>query len=336
MNSSVKNTIEPANIFGLKEKNFNSFALKVFHFQYENNPVYNKFCKALKIVPEQILNITDIPFLPIQFFKSHQVKTTEFEPEVIFESSGTTQTIQSKHLVRFTNIYEKSFNKAFNQFYGQPSDWCIIALLPAYLERKNSSLVLMADKLIQQSGHPGSGFYLNDLEKLSATLEMLEKQQTNTLLIGVTFALLDFADSFARPLKYTTIMETGGMKGRREELTRMEVHQQLCMAFNLKNIHSEYGMTELLSQAYSKGDGIFNCPPWLKILVREEDDPFTIHSQYKHQVQTGAVNIIDLANIYSCSFIATEDAGKIYHDGSFEILGRLDNSDIRGCSLLAL
>ncbi|MEO6232999.1 MAG: acyl transferase [Ferruginibacter sp.] len=336
MNPSVKNTIESSNIFGVAEENFNSFALEVFHFQYENNLVYNKFCHVLKIIPEQILHFKNIPFLPIQFFKSHQVKTTEFEPEVIFESSGTTQTIQSKHLVRFTNIYEKSFNKAFNQFYGQPSDWCIIALLPVYLERKNSSLVLMADKLIQQSGHPASGFYLNDLEKLSTTLEMLEKQQTNTLLIGVTFALLDFAESFPKSLKYTTIMETGGMKGRREELTRTEVHQQLCNAFNLKNIHSEYGMTELLSQAYSTGEGIFNCPPWMKILVREEDDPFAIHSQYEHQMQSGAINIIDLANIYSCSFIATEDAGKIYSDGSFEILGRLDNADIRGCSLLSL
>ncbi len=336
MNPSVKNTIEPANIFSLTEENFNSFALEVFRFQYNNNAVYNKFCQALKINPEQIVNLKDIPFLPIQFFKSHLVTTTDFEPEVIFESSGTTQTIQSKHLVKFTNIYEKSFDKAFNQFYGQPNDWCILALLPSYLERKNSSLVMMADKLIQQSGHLASGFYLNDLQKLSKTLQMLENQQTNTLLIGVTFALLDFAESFPGPLKYTTIMETGGMKGRREELTRMEVHQQLCDAFHLKSIHSEYGMTELLSQAYSKGGGIFNCPSWMKILVREEDDPFAMHSQYEQQMQSGAVNVIDLANIYSCSFIATDDAGKIYGDGSFEILGRLDNADIRGCSLLAL
>jgi phenylacetate-coenzyme A ligase PaaK-like adenylate-forming protein len=336
LNSSVKNIIPLLNLLSVTQQNFEETALAVFNFQYLQNPVYNQFCKALHIEPAKVNTINKIPFLPIAFFKTHIVTTTQFEAAALFESSGTTQTINSKHLVKDIALYEQSFSAAFRLFYGDPKDWCIIALLPSYLERKNSSLVMMADKLIEQSGHAQSGFYLNELEKLHKTLLQLEKQQQKTLLIGVTFALLDFAEQYPIQLQYTTIMETGGMKGRREELTRPEVHDILCASFNVTKIHSEYGMTELLSQAYSKGDGIFNCPPWMKIVLREEDDPLSVQPPNDSKTISGAINVIDLANVYSCSFIATDDAGKLYTDESFEVLGRLDNSDIRGCSLLAL
>ena len=324
------------NLSAINAQNFTEAALKVFQFQYEHNIVYNQFCNALHIDAATIDAIEKIPFLPIAFFKTHTVVTTQFTPETIFESSGTTQTINSKHLVKDISLYEQSFNKAFKLFYGEPTDHCIIALLPAYLERNNSSLVLMADKLIEQTKHPQSGFYLNEFDKLQQTLLQLEKQQQSTLLIGVTFALLDFAEQYPMNLQYTTIMETGGMKGRRAEITRQEVHQILIDNLGIKKIHSEYGMTELLSQAYSKGDGIFDCPPWMKVLVREEDDPLSVLLPDATKTISGAVNVIDLANIYSCSFIATDDAAKLFSDESFEILGRLDNSDIRGCSLMAL
>ena len=336
MNSSVKNIIPLDNLLSVTPQNFEETALAVFNFQYLQNPVYNQFCKALHIEPAKINTINKIPFLPIAFFKTHIVTTTQFEAAALFESSGTTQTINSKHLIKDIALYEQSFSAAFRLFYGNPKDWCIIALLPSYLERKNSSLVMMADKLIEESGHLQSGFYLNELEKLHGTLLQLEKQQQKTLLIGVTFALLDFAEKYPTPLLHTTIMETGGMKGRREELTRPEVHEILCTNFKVDKIHSEYGMTELLSQAYSKGDGIFNCPPWMKIVLREEDDPLSVQLSNNSKTISGAINVIDLANLYSCSFIATDDAGKLHKDESFEVLGRLDNSDIRGCSLLAL
>ena len=336
MNSSVKNITPLNNLLSVTPQNFEETALAVFNFQYLQNPVYNQFCKALHIEPAKINTLNKIPFLPIAFFKTHIVTTTQFEAAALFESSGTTQTINSKHLVKDIALYEQSFSAAFRLFYGNLKDWCIIALLPSYLERKNSSLVMMADKLIEQSGHAQSGFYLNELEKLHDTLLQLEKQQQKTLLIGVTFALLDFAEQYPMQLQHTTIMETGGMKGRREELTRQEVHEILCTSFKVNKIHSEYGMTELLSQAYSKGDGIFNCPPWMKIILREEDDPLSVQVPNNSKTLSGAINVIDLANMYSCSFIATDDAGKLHPDESFEVLGRLDNSDIRGCSLLAL
>jgi phenylacetate-coenzyme A ligase PaaK-like adenylate-forming protein len=323
-------------IFTANKKNFISLALEVFRFQYEYNPVYRQYCDILKINSNKIDSIQKIPFLPVRFFKTHRVATTEFESESVFESSGTSQTVSSKHYVKDISLYEKSFNDAFRLFYADPAEWCIIALLPSYLERNNSSLVMMADKLIQQSLHPQSGFYLNEWGKLQTTLHQLERLKQKTLLIGVTFALLDFAGQCPMQLRYTTIMETGGMKGKREEMTRQQVHEILCNSFHLQLIHSEYGMTELLSQAYSTGHGTFNCPPWMKVLLREEDDPFAIHIADTPNTISGAVNIIDLANIYSCSFIATEDAGKLHTDGGFEILGRLDNTDIRGCSLLAL
>ena len=336
MNTSVKNIINPDKIFAANDDQFISLALEIFQFQHQFNPVYRQYCDLLKIAPLQIDRIDKIPFLPIRFYKTHQVVTTDFEAEVTFESSGTSQTVNSRHFVKDKEIYSRSYNETFRQFYGDPSQWCIIALLPSYLERKNSSLVMMADALIQQSGHPNSGFYLNEWQQLDNTLQELEARQQKTLLLGVTFALLDFAEQFPRPLKHTTVMETGGMKGRRKEMTRAQVHEVLCRQFCLEKIHSEYGMTELLSQAYSYGDGIFNCPPWMKILLREEDDPFAIQVPKEDRIFRGAINCIDLANLYSCAFLATEDAGKLYADGSFELLGRLDNTDIRGCSLLAL
>lgn len=335
MNTVVKNKDAETRIFVANDENFTATALEIFQFQYQNNSVYRAYCDAICTKPENVQSITKIPFLPISFFKTHRITSTEFAPEVVFESSGTTQTINSKHLVKQLDLYQHSFNKTFELFYGSPKEWCILALLPSYLERKNSSLVLMAEELIKASQHSKSGFYLNEFDQLKNVLQELEQAKQKTLLIGVTFALLDFAAVFPMQLQHTTVMETGGMKGRREEMTRQEVHAVLSEAFKTNTIHSEYGMTELLSQAYSKGNGIFNCPPWMKILVREEDDPFEI-MMAKEKTVTGAINVIDLANIYSCSFIATEDAGRLYMDGSFEVLGRLDNTDIRGCSLMAL
>jgi len=306
--------------------------LELFHFQYQHNKVYRKYVDTLHTDIAGIKLVENIPFLPIGFFKTQKVCTGEFEPDLVFESSGTTQTINSRHFVKDASLYTQSFNKAFELFYGPVQDWCILALLPAYLERQNSSLVMMADELIKKSAHPQSGFYLYDHDKLAAVLQKLEAAGQKTILIGVTFALLDFAENFPMPLQHTVIMETGGMKGRKEEMIREQVHALLKNAFNIKSIHSEYGMTELLSQAYSKGEGIFHCPPWMKVLIREEDDPFAI----KKEAGTGVLNVIDLANIYSCAFIATDDAARLYADGSFEVLGRIDNTDIRGCSLLAM
>ena len=335
LNQPVKNIIDADDIFNVKPGGFTALSLQVFRFQYENNLVYQQFCNTLGTHMRSIEHISQIPFLPISFFKSHPITTTDFEPEVIFESSGTTQTNRSMHRVKAIDLYKKSFNKSFQMFYGDPSEWCIIALLPSYLERGSSSLVMMADQLIQKTGHPQSGFYLDEFEKLHTTLQQLEARRQKTLLLGVTFALLDFAEKYPLQLRSTTVMVTGGMKGRREELTPGELEDILCTQFKLTQVHSEYGMTELLSQAYSRGKGIFNCPPWMKILLREEDDPLMVKVAGESIVR-GAVNIIDLANIYSCSFIASDDAGKLYPDQSFQVLGRLDNSDIRGCSLLAI
>jgi hypothetical protein len=335
LNHPVKDTELIQKVFAANAENFNKLALDIFSFQYHNNTVYNKYCRTLNVTPEDVTNITQIPFLPISFFKTHSIVTTHFEPQAIFESSGTTQTINSKHLVKSLALYQDSFIKTFELFYGVPQNWCIIGLLPSYLERKNSSLVVMVDQLVKQSNHPDSGFYLYDVEKLKTVLCELESNKQQTLLIGVTFALLDFAEQFPMPLQYTTIMETGGMKGRREEMTRQQVHNIFSTAFKTENIHSEYGMTELLSQAYSTGNGIFTTAPWMKVLIREEDDPFAVHEAGKKTMR-GAINIIDLANIYSCSFIATEDAGILHTNGSFEVIGRLDNTDVRGCSLMAV
>ena len=322
-------------IFDFNISGFESLAIEMFRFQHKNNSIYRQFADALRVDAKQVKTLEQIPFLPVNFFKTHRIQSTPFEPQVIFESSGTTQTINSKHYVKHVSFYTQSFLKGFEQFYGDPGTYCIIGLLPSYLERRHSSLVMMVDELVRQSKHDKSGFYLNEYDQLADTLQELERNQQKTLLIGVTFALLDFAEEYPIPLKHTMVMETGGMKGRKTEMTRQEVHALLKDAFQLPYIHSEYGMTELLSQAYSKRDGIFHCPKWMKILLRNEDDPFEIISPLNSS-KSGVVNIIDLANIYSCSFIATEDAGRLYPDGSFEILGRIDNSDIRGCSLMTV
>ena len=318
-------------IFSTRDIGFEARAQEIFQFQLKNNAVYGAFVKALGTDTSRVDSITRIPFLPVRFFKSLEVKTGEFEPEAVFESSGTTGMISSRHLVKDLSLYRESFTRGFELFYGPASEYCIIGLLPSYLERENSSLVLMVDDLIRQSGHPQSGFYLNEFDKLAAVLRELESREQKTLLIGVSFALLDFAEQYPIPLKHTIIMETGGMKGRRKELIRPELHAVLKAAFSVPVIHSEYGMTELLSQAYSKGDGIYHCPPWMKILLRDDEDPLRVIA-----TGSGVVNVIDLANIHSCSFIATDDAGKVYPDGSFEILGRVDGSDMRGCSLLVV
>ena len=318
-------------IFEKGSLDFEALALDIFRYQRKNNAVYGAYVEALGVDPSRVERLEAIPFLPIRFFKTHAVKTGDFEPEVVFESSGTTGMVNSRHLVKDLSLYKESFTRAFDLFYGPVSDYCILGLLPSYLERGNSSLVLMVDELIRRSGHAQSGFYLDEYAKLAGLLKELEARQQKTLLIGVSFALLDFAEQYRFPLKHTIIMETGGMKGRRKELIRAELHAILQQAFSVNNIHSEYGMTELLSQAYSKGAGIYHCPPWMKVLLRDDEDPL-------HVLRSGAgiVNVIDLANIHSCSFIATDDAGKVYEDGSFEVLGRVDGSDMRGCSLLVV
>lgn len=325
-------------LFNVNNAAFETLALQVFLYQYNENETYRQFCSALHIMPDDVATIEQIPFLPIQFFKSRIIGTTEFEPEIIFESSGTTGSINSRHYLKKLSVYEESFIKNFQLFYGDVNGWCIVGLLPSYLEKGNSSLVYMVNEWIKKSGSAESGFYLYDYEKLSQTLLKNEAAAKPTLLIGVTYALLDFAEKCRMNLKHTVVMETGGMKGRREEITREEVHAQLKDRLGLKNIHSEYGMTELLSQAYSNTNGRFICPPWMKILVRAEDDPFNVRSSRSiaGQMATGVINIIDLANLYSCSFIATDDVGILFADESFEVLGRLDNSDIRGCGLMFL
>lgn len=319
------------NIFRSKTPDdFKQIALAIFNYQYANNEVYKNYLISLKVKPDKISELEQIPFMPIEFFKTHKVisylEDKDQESE-LFTSSGT---IQSKHFVLDLSIYETSFKKGFELFYGNIEEYCILALLPSYLERNGSSLIYMVEDLIVSSKHPASGFYLNNYDELILKLNQLELQKQKTILLGVTYALLDLIEKQKFQLKHTIVMETGGMKGKREEMVREELHAVLCEGFGVNEIHSEYGMTELLSQAYSKGEGIFNCPPWMKILIRDTNDPFSFLSYQK----SGGINIIDLANINSCSFIATQDLGKSYSDNSFEVLGRFDNSDIRGCNLL--
>jgi hypothetical protein len=292
----------------------------IFNWQAAHNPVYKQWVELNKS--------SDIAFLPISFFKTQDVFIGE-KPVNLFESSGTTQDVKSNHWVQDLSLYEASFLKGFELFYGNPANYCIIGLLPSYLERKHSSLVYMVDKLIKASGHAQSGFYLDDFTKLNEVLQDLEKQKQKVWFIGVSFALTDFAIAYPQKLKSTIVLETGGMKGRKEELTRTELHQLLREHLGTSTIHSEYGMTELLSQAYAIKEGVFKCPPWMKVMVAEEEDPTAIK-----EIGRGVLHIIDLANIYSCSFIATEDIGEVFEDGSFTVLGRLDASARRGCSLL--
>lgn len=325
-------------IFEVAPSSFEALCLLVFDYQYNNNPIYQAYCQALGRNPENVKSLQRIPFLPIRFFKTHAVVSGVFEPEAVFESSGTTGSIPSRHAIKSLSLYEDSFLKCFQHFFGNTASLCIIGLLPSYLERGNSSLVYMTEQLIRLSGHPKSGFYLYDFEKLSLLLKELEQLQQPTLLLGVSYALLDFSNQFPIPLQHTIVMETGGMKGRQKELSRTELHEQLKKNFQTDAICSEYGMTELLSQAYSKGKGIFKCPSWMRVVLRPEDDPLgCIDADASMQTpQTGAINIIDLANLHSCSFIATEDLGILHADGSFEVVGRMQDSDIRGCGLMIL
>jgi phenylacetate-coenzyme A ligase PaaK-like adenylate-forming protein len=318
-------------ILNVTDAGFPELALEVFRYQYKNCGVYRAYVKAIGKDVKKVERLEHIPFLPIRFFKSHEIKTGSFVAETVFESSGTTGTINSRHFIKSADWYEQVFTKIFQQFYGNTGSWCIIGLLPSYLERKNSSLVHMVSRLVEKTENLHSGFYMYDFDQLAEVLFELEKNNQPVLLIGVSFALLDFAERKKLSLRNAVIMETGGMKGRREELIRDEMHRVLKDSFGVSTIHSEYGMTELLSQAYSKGEGIYNSPPWMKMLVRDDEDPFLVNTE-----GSGAINIIDLGNIYSCSFIATDDVGKIYPDGGFEIFGRMDGSDLRGCSLLAL
>ncbi|VXB31859.1 LuxE/PaaK family acyltransferase [Maribacter litoralis] len=307
-------------------------ALRIFKFQYANNTAYKAFCSFLNVNPNTVHTLEQIPFLPIEFFKSKNVLSSTDATEITFTSSGTTGSETSKHHVTDLSLYEKSYLKAFSHFYGDIEDYCVLALLPSYLERTGSSLIYMADDLIKKSNHPKSGFFLNEYEELYRLLLELQKTDTKILIIGVSFALLEFTENYQLNLKNAVIMETGGMKGRRKEIVRQELHELLSKGFGVEHIHSEYGMTELLSQAYSKGNGVFDCPAWMKILVRDTEDPLT----YLQNGKSGGINVIDLANINSCSFIATQDLGKINHNGTFEIIGRFDNSDIRGCNLMVL
>ena len=325
--------MDPRRIFEIKsDQDFNAVAISVFLFQYKNNPVYREFCDFLGTDLSRVRHPEEIPFLPIEFFRKRQVSSSSKSPDIIFTSSGTTSSLPSKHMVSDLTLYEQSFRKTFEQFYGDPSSYCILALLPSYLERSGSSLVFMVRELIQLSGHPESGFYLDNLASLAGKLKALEQEGTKSLLIGVSFALLDMADEYPMELNHTIIMETGGMKGRRKELIRADLHRRLCSGFGVSTIHSEYGMTELLSQAYSRGNGLFYTPPWMKVLIRDTEDPLS----FLEKGRSGGVNIIDLANLNSCSFIATQDLGRLKPEGGFEILGRFDHADIRGCNLMVL
>ena len=309
---------------------FNNICLKTFKFQYEHLPVYRKYCDLIQKTPNQVNSYLDIPFLPIEFFKTHELIAQGKTQEVVFSSSGTTGSTTSRHLVASKKLYEESFFRAFKQFYGEVEGRVILALLPSYLERKGSSLIYMVDALIKKSNRKQSGFFLHNHEELYDTLANLKEAGEKPILFGVTFGLLDFIEEYSIAYPDLTVIETGGMKGRRKEMIREEVHEILSKGFQVHKIHSEYGMTELLSQGYSKGDGIFYAPEWMKILIRDPNDPFTLLESGK----SGAINVIDLANLYSCSFIATQDLGIRYPDASFKVLGRFDNSDIRGCNLL--
>jgi phenylacetate-coenzyme A ligase PaaK-like adenylate-forming protein len=331
--SKKKNLITASDIFTISnQKQFEKIALKVFRFQYENNLVYREFCDLLKTNPQKVKSLHQIPFLPIQFFKSHNVVSNNDTIQTTFTSSGTTGAITSRHLITDVLIYEESYRKGFSQFYGNIEDYVVLALLPSYLEREGSSLIYMVEDLINMTNNAESGFYLHNHEELIEKLIRLDNAGQNVILIGVTYALLDLIEKYSFQFQNVIIMETGGMKGKRKEMIREELHEQLCNGFGVSAIHSEYGMTELLSQAYSLGNGVFECPSWMQIHIRDTEDALT----YIKDEKTGGINVIDLANLNSCSFIATQDLGKKYPNTTFEVLGRFDNSDIRGCNLMVV
>lgn len=309
---------------------FDQLALEVFRHQFANNAVYAEYCSALAVDPDGVCCLADIPFLPVELFKNRKVYASAGPAEKTFSSSGTTGSLVSKHHVARLSVYEQSFRQCFRHFYGDPRRYCILALLPGYLERRNSSLVYMARGLMDLSGHPEGGFYLDQVDVLAAKLRKLMDDGEKVLLLGVSHALLELAERHPMPLPHAIVMETGGMKGRRREMVRNELHAILCDAFTKEVIHSEYGMTELLSQAYSKGRGFFACPPWMRVLIRDTNDPLSLAEDGR----SGGINVIDLANIHSCSFIATQDLGRMYPMAHFQVLGRFDHSDTRGCNLL--
>lgn len=313
------------------EADFEATALLVFELQYENNTVYRTYCQHIGKSKGNIRNLSDIPFLPISFFKTHDVKTGDFEPELTFRSSGTTGMERSRHLIKDVALYRKSLIESFRHFYGNPSDYVFLALLPNYIEQKNSSLIYMMEELMRESGAKENGYYLYNHEDMYQKLIQLRDNQQKTILWGVTFALLDFAEQYTINFPQLIVFETGGMKGRRKEMVKEELYDILRKAFGVADIHSEYGMCELLSQAYSKGGNIFSTPPWMQLRLRSEKDPF----DGSNQMATGVINIIDLANLHSCAFIATEDLGR-RHPNGIEILGRMDHSQTRGCSLMVL
>lgn len=319
-----------ASIFNISnEQMFNEIALRTFDFQLKNCGVYSEYCHTLKKTNTPT-HYAEIPFLPISFFKTHDVLERNAQSEITFSSSGTTGDIRSRHQVKNIALYESSFTKSFELHYGEPEDFCFVALLPSYIENEGSSLLYMVNQFIKKSTHPYSGYYLSHKGDLMPRLQELNDKKVPTILLGVTYALMDFSEENPLPLKNIIIMETGGMKGKRKELTKEEVHLLLKKSFGVDTIHSEYGMTELLSQAYSKGNNVFSCPPWMKILTRDTQDPFSPVAKNR----AGGINVIDLANIHSCSFIETQDLGKVFDNGDFEIIGRFDHSDIRGCNLL--
>ena len=320
-----------SSLFDLKgEQVFNDLAIDIFRYQSQNNIVYREYLERLGKRIRSVRDIYDIPFLPISFFRNHKVITGKDQPQEIFRSSGTTGMSSSSHYVTDIEIYKKSFLKCFRKFYGEPSDYYILALLPSYLERDGSSLIFMVNHLISESKREESGFYLRNYEELLSQIKRIKLKKAKILLFGVTFALVEFAEKYSPDLSGVTVIETGGMKGMRKEMVRDELHELLKERFKIKSVHSEYGMTELLSQAYSDGKGLFHTPPWMKIIMRDPNDPLT---NFRDKSGSGGINIIDLANINSCSFIASDDLGRI-HGESFEVLGRFDNSDVRGCNLL--
>lgn len=321
-----------ARVDKISSTDFEAVALDVFRYQSRHNLVYQRFLEHLQTDLANVENVSDIPYLPIEFFKNFDITSAQFEPALVFESSSTSGIGVSKHLVDTPQRYTDSFVKSFHFAFGNPSQYCHLALLPSYLERQHSSLVYQVDHFIKNSVYPQSAFYLSDMDALHHQLMNNEQAGIPTVLWGVTYALLDLAERYSMKLKHTRIIETGGMKGRRKEITRYELHDILSKAFGVSEIGGEYGMTELLSQAYSSANGIYHCPPQMRIIVREINDPFSKPLIARH----GIVNVCDLSNIQSCAFIATSDLGKVYDNGEFEILGRVDYSDTRGCNLLVI